>query len=87
MVKIIPGMCRLGEKFIHSSSAEKDLVWGPQHMKYMTLLEWVQGRAMKMIKELEHLSYEERSRKMASFSLEKVLRRPQCNLAVLERRL
>ena len=40
-----------------------------------------------MIKELEHVSYEERSRKMASFSLEKVLRRPQCNLAVLERRL
>jgi len=32
----------------------------PQHRKVMDLLEWVQRRATKMIREMEHLSYEER---------------------------
>ncbi|GAB0180742.1 mitochondrial enolase superfamily member 1 [Grus japonensis] len=35
-------------------------LWGPQYMK---LLERVQRRAMKMIRGLEHLSYEDRLRK------------------------
>lgn len=34
-------------------------LWGPQHQKARDLLEWVQKRATKMIKYLEHLSYDE----------------------------
>jgi len=37
----------------------------------MDLLEWFQGRTMKMIRGLEHFSYKERLRELASFSLEK----------------
>ena len=32
--------------------------WGPQHKKDMVLLEWVQRRAMKRIRGLEHLPYD-----------------------------
>ncbi|PKU41504.1 hypothetical protein llap_8183 [Limosa lapponica baueri] len=45
-------------------------LWSPQHKKDMDLLERVQQGAMKMIKGLEHLSYEDRMRELRLFSLD-----------------
>jgi len=45
--------------------------WSLQHKKEMELLEWVQRRALEVIRGLEHLHYKDVLRELGLFSLEK----------------
>jgi len=63
---ILPLYSALGKSHLESYIQ----LWSPQHRKDMGMLDWVQKRATKMIRKMEHLAYKERLREMGLFNLQ-----------------